>query len=144
LIFCGSGLDVDFQFFRKPMRIKWAARKISAFDFNRGNLPPSVVRAQHDLFCVRRLVNIHFAESDSPLPQEPLHPPAIRTPHRAIDRNFGHFDLFTLRILGKNRFIFPRFDAGEKGLDSERRRAVNPVAPLDNPLISARLLLCRT
>jgi hypothetical protein len=97
----GSGFDVDFQFLGETMRIKGAAGEIPARNFNRWNFAPAIVGAKYDVFCVRRLVNVHFAKSDSPLSQEPLRAPAIRTPNRTIDGNFDHFELITLRTVAR-------------------------------------------
>src|SRR6516162_1992945 len=73
------------------MRIKWAAGKIAAFDFDRGHFAAAVVHAQDDFFGFRFIVDINFPNFYTAFTQEIFGAAAVAAPVSTVNRFLFHF-----------------------------------------------------
>src|ERR1700677_1275127 len=80
----------NLQFFSEQIRVKRAACEKAPIDFQRRNFALAIVRAQHELFRIRRLINIYFAKRYLSLAEELFRAPAIAAPACRIHSDFSH------------------------------------------------------
>src|ERR1700683_2175224 len=85
-----SGIQRHAEFFRQKIGIERTACKELAIEVKRRHFAPSVIYAQHQVFRVRRFVNVNFLELNAALLQELLGAPAVRAPLRAVDAYGSH------------------------------------------------------
>src|SRR5215469_14547979 len=72
------------------MRIKRAAGKIAAFDFDRGHFAAAVVHAQDDFFGFRFIVDINFPNFHTAFTEEIFGAAAVAAPASSVNSYFFH------------------------------------------------------
>ena len=83
-------IERNLELLGKLFGIEWAAREITAVDFDGRHLAAAFIHAKDQFLGVDVFVHVDFFVSNAALVQELFRPPAIGAPARCVEANRFH------------------------------------------------------